>query len=102
MLNIAREIEIRRGARIYRAIVTDLGNYPYPLLQIQAHRSFPVFSRYVLDLARLGLWKNKMFHAYFLALLLLGPNKVDRLVAFIKKRRGNTPILGKIYEGQSV
>lgn len=100
MLRIAREAERDRRLPVYGPILRDIGNYSYPIIAIQARRPLPVFLRYAWGLARLGLWKNAMFHAYFWALLLLGPARVDAILKFIKKRLGHTPVIGGVYRGR--
>jgi len=42
----------------------------------------------------MGLWRSPLFHAYFVALLLLGSDSVDALIIWVKNRLGYTPRLG--------
>jgi hypothetical protein len=102
MLDIAQRIEERRGVDVYDRILRDIGNYSYPFLQLHAHLPLPTFTRYALDLAKLGLCKNEMFYLYFLALLLLGRTATDRLIDSIKRRRGSTPVIGNVFRGEAV
>lgn len=94
MLAIARHVEDGVHLKVYKAIRSDIGNYAYPILSIQAKRSLPVFVRYGLSLAGLGLWRYPLFHLYFVSLLLIGPDRADRIINLIKRRLGYTPRLG--------
>ena len=99
MLEIARWTEETRNIQIYKPILTDIGNYCYPILSIQSKLPMAVFVKYAYRLAVMGFWKNGLFYLYFLSLLVLGPDRVDRIIQYIKRRIGHTPIIGKIYRG---
>lgn len=99
MLDIARYVEGARNVAIYRAIVKDIGNYAYPILAIQANKGFRVFTRYAWGLACLGFGRVPMFWLYWMAILLLGTSRIERVILFVKKRLGYTPTLGSIYRG---
>lgn len=99
MFDIARYVEQERGVPIYRPILKDVGNYSWPILDIQRDKPISVFCSYWLGLARMGLWTSPMFFIYFLLLLFLGSRRVEKLVIFIKKRLGHTPTLGNIFRG---
>nr|WP_321404152.1 glycosyltransferase family 2 protein [uncultured Desulfobacter sp.] len=99
MLDIASYVEKTRGVAIFEAILKDIGNYSLPILGIQSNKSFPVFFKYWLGLARMGFWKNSLFHIYFILLLALGQQRLDQLVTLIKNRLGYTPTIGNIYRG---
>jgi glycosyltransferase involved in cell wall biosynthesis len=101
MLDIAAWVEKKRSIPIFVPILRDIGNYSYPILAIQSHRKLSVFIEYAYRLARMGFWKSSMFYAYFFALLLFGSSRVDALIAFIKRRIGNTPVFGSIYRGET-
>lgn len=101
MLSIAKWIEEKRGVKIFNRIKTDIGNYCYPILSIQATQPFKVFMKYVFQFAILGFWKNKMFYLYFFVLIILGANRSDRIIQYIKQRIGYTPVIGKIYCGKA-
>jgi glycosyltransferase involved in cell wall biosynthesis len=94
MMAIARYVEEATRLRVFGAIRADIGNYAYPILSIQAKRSLPVFFAYGVSLARLGLWRYPLFHLYFVTLLLIGPDRADRMIGMIKRRLGYTPRLG--------
>jgi len=100
MLDIALRVEQRRHVRIYRPILADIAHYGYPILSIQANQPFTVFVRYWWRLAALGLGRYPIFHAYFLALLLLGAPRLDRLIGQIKRSLGHTPNLGRLFRGR--
>ncbi|MBL8335431.1 MAG: glycosyltransferase family 2 protein [Rhodoferax sp.] len=94
MLAIAEHIGRATGQDVFRTIRADIGNYAYPILAIQARRPLGQFLRYGLQLAGLGLWRYPLFHLYFLALLVIGPDRADRLINRIKRRLGHTPRFG--------
>lgn len=96
MLEIASDTEKVRGVSIYRPILSDIGNYSYPILSIQARRPFLVFVKYGLALAKLGLWRYPLFHLYFWALLIVGPRQLDKLIIYLKSRLGHTPRFGSV------
>ena len=99
MLEIAHCTELARNVQIYKPILTDIGNYCYPILSIQSKQSTVVFVKYAYGLATMGLWKNPLFYLYFVSLLVLGSGRVDRIIRYIKRRIGHTPVIGNIYRG---
>ena len=101
VIEIASNLERERKVPVYAAILRDYGNYSYPFLAIQADQPAATFIRYWWRLGAMGFGRSPLYHLYFLALLALGPRRVDRLVRFIKKRLGHTPALGDIYRGRS-
>jgi glycosyltransferase involved in cell wall biosynthesis len=101
MLEIARYVEAADGVAICERIVRDLGNYSYPILAIQHDKPLGVFWRYYRTLGGLGFDRALLFHAYFLALVVLGPRAIERIVKFIKTKLGYTPAIGDIYRGRS-
>lgn len=101
MLDIARDIESKRGLLVFKGIFRDIGNYSYPILSIQARQPLGVFLKYCYGLARLGFWKNSMFYVYALALLVLGARGSDWIIGFIKRKLGRTPVLGRVYQGKA-
>ena len=78
-----------------------IGNYAYPILSIQAGRSFVIFLPYLWQLMTLGFWRVPLFYAYALGLLLLGRKNCDYLITRIKKLLGRAPLLGGVYTGES-
>lgn len=94
MMRIAQHVEDATGMPVFGAIRNDIGSYSYPILAIQARRKKWVFFSYGAALARMGFWRSPLFHAYFLALLVMGPDRVDSLIKWIKNRLGYTPRLG--------
>jgi glycosyltransferase involved in cell wall biosynthesis len=94
MLAIAQHVEAATHLDVFSTIRSDIGNYAYPILSIQAKRPLIVFVKYGLNLAKLGLWRAPLFHVYFATLLLLGPDRTDRIINGIKQRLGHTPRFG--------
>lgn len=102
MLDVIRAAELSTGLPIYRPIVKDIANYSYPILAVQADKGCKIFLNYSYRLAKMGFWRSKMFFIYSFLILAIGTKRVDRLVAFIKKRLGHTPTIGKVYGGEKV
>ena len=98
MLAIAKYVEDTTRQDVFSPIRSDIGNYSYPILSIQAKRPLPVFVKYGLTLARLGLWRYPLFHLYFVTLLLIGPDRADSIIKIIKRRLGHTPRFGAARE----
>jgi glycosyltransferase involved in cell wall biosynthesis len=99
MLDIARHVETTRGVAIYKNILKDISNYSYPVLAVQADKSFGEFFGYYVALIKLGFGRHFLFHAYFFSILLLGTGRVERIIAWVKRRLGYTPVLGSVYTG---
>lgn len=102
MLDIAASVERKRNVPIYRRIVADIANYSYPILSIQAAKPLSEFIGYWWTLAKMGFGCYPLFHVYFMALVVLGAPRADRLIAAIKRRIGHTPNLGKLFQGRSI
>lgn len=101
MFEIAHSIGESHGEQIYKKIVADLGNYSYGFLAIQA-KNKKGFLWYSYKLARMGLWKNKMFVIYVLLLLCFRPRFIDFMIGHIKRKMGKTPLFGDIYAGKTL
>jgi abequosyltransferase len=101
MLAIATSLDVPGGAKVAHRILRDIGNYAYPILSIQAGRSFGTFLSYLWQLMKLGFWRVPLFHVYAIGLLVLGRQNCDRLIARIKKTLGRAPLLGSVYTGKS-
>jgi abequosyltransferase len=100
MLSIAQKLDDQSGSRLANRILHDIGNYSYPILSIQAEQPTSVFLRYLMQLAKLGFWKVPLFYVYSLSLMILGKARCDALIAWIKKRKGRAPMLGRVYAGE--
>lgn len=101
MLVIARSLDEALGLRVSAQILRDIGNYAYPILSIQAGRPFGVFMRYLWQLGGLGFWRVPLFHVYACGLIVLGRRNCDATIAFLKRKLGRAPRLGKVYEGRN-
>jgi abequosyltransferase len=101
MLEIAYSLDEPGGAKVGHRILRDIGNYAYPILSIQAERSFGVFLSYIWSLMKLGFWRVPLFHLYALGLLMLGRENCDCLIDRIKMALGRAPLLGSVYTGTS-
>jgi hypothetical protein len=94
MLRIARNVEDVTDLAVFKAIQYDIACYSYPILAIQARRRKSIFWNYGLALAQRGYWRSPLFISYFVALLLFGPDHLDSLINWLKKRLGYTPRMG--------
>lgn len=101
MLRVAEGVEKSTKLSVYKPIHRDLGNYSYGFMAIQRRRPLRVFLGYSRGLARLGFGKYALFYAYAISLLLLGEHHTNTIIAWIKRRLGHTPRLGRVYGGQS-
>ncbi len=99
MLEIAQYVESERQVKVYRSILRDLSNYSYPILSVQADKPFAEFFKYYAALIRLGFGRKPLFHAYFLAILILGTKRMEGMIAWIKGKLGHTPVIGSVYQG---
>ena len=99
MLEIARYVENTRHVEIYSSILRDISNYSYPVLAVQAEKPLREFAGYYVALIKLGFGRHLLFHAYFFSILLLGTERVEKIIAWIKRRLGYTPVLGAVYTG---
>ncbi len=102
MLDIAASVERTRNLPVYRRIVSDIANYSYPILSIQAEKPTPVFIHYWWRLAGMGFGRYPLFHIYFISLLILGAKRSDAIIARIKRKLGHTPRLGSIFRGKRI
>jgi len=91
MLDIALHINTSMKVPVFKKIQTDIGNYSYPILSIQARKSPLIFFKYCFDLAKMGFWKNQLFYLYVIGLFTIGPNNMDVIIKFIKNKLGYTP-----------
>lgn len=100
MLDIARAVEVTHRQPFYNRVLSDIANYSYPVLSIQAKRPKRELCRYWYALCRIGFWRFPLFHAYFFALLTLGVDRSDAIIAAIKRKLGHTPVLGSVFQGK--
>jgi glycosyltransferase involved in cell wall biosynthesis len=101
MLTIAESLDEAGGTSVSRRILSDIGNYAYPILSVQAGRRIDIFLAYLWQLMKLGFWRVPLFHFYALALLVLGQKNCDWLIERFKKSLGRAPLLGSVYAGES-
>ena len=101
VLQVARAVDREHGQGFYNKVVADYANYSYPFLSIQAWRPRFDFIGYWWALSKLGFWPYPMFHIYFFSLLVLGEQRSDAIIAWIKRRLGYTPLLGSLSRGKA-
>lgn len=90
---IAEAVERELGVPVAEDIRADYARYAFPTFAGQAHIPWREFFRYYRSLARLGLGRSPIFHAWFWAISILGIRNVDRAVMSIRRRLGYTPNL---------
>ena len=95
LLEIARHVDEVHGVEVGDRVHRDFGNYMYPTLAKQAHQPLRVFLRFYGRLWRMGFWRYPLFHAYALAILILGTRNVDRVIAAVRRVLGHTPVIGR-------
>lgn len=100
MLEIAMYVQRSTGLAVYEPILSDIGAYSYPILSIQANKSKLLLLRYGINLGKLGLWKHPLFYVYFSLLLVLGVNRADSLIKWVKQYLGYTPRLDLLSGGR--
>jgi abequosyltransferase len=101
MLAIAYSLDDLGGPQVGRRILSDIGNYAYPILSIQAEQSFGAFFSYLRQLMKLGFWRVPLFHVYALGLVVLGRRICDALIGLIKRKLGRAPLVGSVYSGNA-
>ena len=94
MLNIALFVQEKTGLKVFKGIRKDIGNYSYPILSIQSSQPIKVFLAYGANLWAMGFWRYPLFYFYFIGLVILGVNRLDKLIIFIKTKLGFTPRFG--------
>jgi len=100
-IEIAGRVEETRKVRILSAIVRDLSNYSYGFLKVHRSGSLKRFVEYVARLSVMGYGRHAMFWVYVVLLTVLGERGTGKLIAFIKRRLGRTPNIGRVYGGVS-
>jgi hypothetical protein len=94
MLNISLFVQEKTGLKIFKGIRADIGYYSYPILSIQSKQPIKVFLAYSACLWAMGFWRYPSFYFYFIGLVILGSNRLDKLIIFIKTKLGFTPRFG--------
>lgn len=93
-LDIADDAGGRLGFPLLARVHRDLGTYMYPTLAHQAHIPLRKFLGFYADLLRMGFWRYPHVHAYTLAILLFGTERLDRGLYWLRRKLGHTPVLG--------
>jgi hypothetical protein len=102
LLSIAAHVDATHGTDVERRVRWDFGSHIYPTLAHQAHNRLPVFLGFYAQLARLGFWRNPLFHAQAIAVAVLGVPRMDRMIATIRGRLGYTPRLARTAKGAAI
>jgi abequosyltransferase len=101
MMKIAAGLDVTTAMPVLGRIKRDISNYSYPILAIQSSRSKREFFSYGKKLWGLGLG-GKFFYGYFVFLMVFGSKTGNFVISVIKRVRGNTPKLGRIFEGNPI
>ena len=94
-------MERSRGVAFYKPVVRDIAKYSNPIIALHVGKGPRVLLRYIRGLARMGFWRSPLFFVYCLLLISLGQRRVDGLIEFLKRRVGHTPVIGRVYTGES-
>jgi abequosyltransferase len=96
-LSIIRDLSQTKDIDVVDDVIHDYANYFYPYIKDQL--DLPLREYYALYRAygRLGFAKYPLFHLYFVLGYLLGEQRFDALTAFVRRRLGRSPRLGKVY-----
>ena len=86
-------IENTFSIKIKYYIKKDMSKYIYPTLAIQRDKGIIIFSRYAIDLCKLGFNSTFYFYFYYILLVILGKKNCDKVVIFIKQKLKQTPKL---------
>lgn len=76
-----------------KKIKHNMSKYSYGFLNAQRNAGIRVFTRYAVELRKMGFASSVYFYIYYLGLLVLGVRGCDRLIAFLKKVIGHRPQL---------
>jgi glycosyltransferase involved in cell wall biosynthesis len=102
LLDIVRDIEARHNVKLLERVVRDIGNYSYVLLHPQRRQGLIDFFRYYRRLGQLGFARCPLYHCYFVGLVFLRDDGMERLLRFVRKFVSATPRFGKVYSGVPV
>ena len=102
MLSIAEYVQRKRNVDILPRISKDIGNYIYPYIRDQLNLPLGEYIRLYLGANKLGLWRYPFFHVHFISAYLIGKERYDRIIQFIRDKWGRTPNLSGLSNGEDL
>lgn len=93
LTNIAAAVGEAHGLPLAERYREDCAHYMYPTIVHQAHQPWPVFWRFYRDLGRMGFDRYLSFHAWFWAVAIVRPRRMNTIVQAIRRVVGHTPNL---------
>lgn len=70
-----------------------MSKYSYGFLNAQRKSGIKVFTKYAIELKKMGLASSVYFYIYYIGLLAFGVKGCDKLIAVLKKIIGHRPQL---------
>lgn len=83
------------------AVMRDYANYFYPYIKDQLRIPFSDYLRLYRGYRHLGFSRFPMFHLYFVICRILGEKGFDSLTAYVRKKAGRSPQIGRVFKTQS-
>ena len=71
----------------------NMSKYSYGFVKEQRDKGFKTFTKYCLELRKLGFGSSVYFYIYYLGLLVFGVRRCDKIIAFLKRIIGHRPNL---------
>jgi abequosyltransferase len=99
---IADALEASTGIHLSQDIRRDYANYSYPQFAFHRPRSLRDYFRLYRMLGGLGLYRFASFHAWFVAVGLLGPTLVGKMLDRVRRMVGHTPNITRALSARRV
>lgn len=80
-------------ANLTEYVKKDMNKYSYPILSFQRRNGIIYFTKYMIELKKIGLGNTIFFYIYYFGLLVFGEKLCDNLISFIKNKLSCTPKL---------
>ena len=91
MLRIAKEQDESHNLSNYFHIKKDISKYSFPILLKERDRGILLFSKFSLNLFRIGIGCTFYFWLYYFSILILGKHKSEKIFYYLKNKIGYTP-----------
>lgn len=86
-------IDSTHTIQIKKKIKLNMSKYSYPILAIQRNKGVKVFTKYTIQLCKIGYNSSIYFYFYYLSLLILEKRNCDNVIIFLKSKLKSTPRL---------
>ncbi len=94
-ISIIRDLKETKGVDVVEDVIHDYANYFYPYIKDQLDLPLKDFYHLYRGYGRMGFARYPLFHLYFVVGYILGEKRFDALTAFVRKKLGRSPRLGK-------